>query len=135
MSPVYLRFWYRLSLLALFCGSLPSDASSHSSASPIVPPPTSTVLSPTGAIMRLGSGNLRHARGIGWLSFSKDGKSLLSGSPTDQIYVWRFPAGAVATSYAGYQGQLESCAFCPATCQLAVSGRGEPHNRILLWNA
>jgi RNA polymerase sigma factor (sigma-70 family) len=86
---------------------------------------------PAGALIRLGSPRLRHGQAVSGLAFSKDGKTLASGSWDRTLRLWELPSGKELRRFEGHTGFVRCVALSPDGTVLASGGVEE----FCLWDA
>jgi RNA polymerase sigma factor (sigma-70 family) len=85
---------------------------------------------PAGALRRFGSTRLRHGQAIGALAFSKDGKSLLSGSVDQTVSLWELPSGKEIRRFTGHEDYVTCVALSPDGKVVAAGAKD-----FRLWDA
>jgi WD40 repeat protein len=66
------------------------------------------------------------------LAFSPDGQTLVSGSTTGMIQVWKAADGELVHSWRGHPQGINAVAFSPVGLQFATAGM---EGKVLLWDA
>lgn len=113
-----------LALTAVGCTSAPDSSRPQPRPQPTVVvgklPPAARLLTPEG-----------HLAPIVCLSFSPDGRQLLSGSDDSTMLVWDLETGRVVKRLEGHHGFVSQCAFFPDGRRVASSGWG---GEVLIWD-
>ena len=72
-----------------------------------------------------------HTDGVNCVTFSSDGKSLVSGSSDKTVKLWDVQTGGVVKAFHGHTGRVWSVAILP-DCTRIASGSGD--GMICFWN-